>query len=154
MHAGDPRRLLTNVEGYLGHMKVDTVLKEVWLPRELLSDQLPGSDGGQGELSHTICKGYKNYGSVFDWLRKKGVRKIINLIVEDNERLPHSDAAIIAALEGIEVETWDWKQDDLCSDTIVSAARDAQTVFLYSSGKKAVLQSWCSNKGLNRLPKV
>lgn len=126
-------------------MKVDTILKEVCLPVRLLIDQLPkrSDDSVPIRITHDVVKRYKNYSGVFDWLRKNGVKKIHKLTVEDNEFLPHSDDAIVKALQNIEVDTWNWIQDDLCSDTIVSAARKARRVFLYSTGKKAVLQNWC-----------
>ena len=141
--------LFDNVEGYLGHVRVDTVLKEVFLPGQLLVGQLPKSsdDSIPIRITHDVFKRYRNYSGVFDWLRRERVKKIHKLTVEDNEFLPHSDDAIVKALQDIEVDTWNWIQDDLCSDTIVSAARNARHVFLYSSGRKAVLQNWCFGLG-------
>lgn len=144
----------TGIEKYLGTMEVATILKEVRLPKQLLIDQLPrgADDSVPIKITKDVFESYQNYTCVFNWLRKKGVKKIHELTVEDNEFLPHSDNAIVEALRDIEVNIWNWIQDDLCSDTIVSAAPEALHIFLYSTGQKAVLQNWCN--GLNELKQV
>lgn len=138
-----PPDFLNNIAQSLEKMNLDTILHYVYLPKDpMLSEQsLDNPDE------------YVNYSVVFESLRKK-VKKIIKLKVEDNEDLPHSDEEIVNALQGIDVEIWDWVQYDLCCDTIAKAARNVKEVFLYSTGNKAVLQSWSSNEGLNKLKHV
>jgi hypothetical protein len=76
---------------------------------------------------------------LFDFLRKKGVKHIIRVIVDDKLKPAHSDEAIKRALGGLRVETWDWQKSDLCAETIFLAAPDVTKVYLYWSGNNAVL---------------
>ncbi|PTB47926.1 hypothetical protein M431DRAFT_501633 [Trichoderma harzianum CBS 226.95] len=90
---------------------------------------------------------------VFDWLREKGVKKILSIIVIDSTEPSHSDGAIEAAL-GITpskmfgIETWDWKKLDINCDVISRCAPNVKEVSLYSSGNNAVLMGWSSGSGL------
>lgn len=139
-----PANFLKNMEECIGHMNLDTILRYVCLPKDpLLSEQ--SVDDPQTYINYTV---------VFDWLRKKKVRTIIKLRVEDNENLPHSDETIVSALRDIDVDVWDWVRYDLCCDTIAEAAPKVKEVFLYSTGKKAVLMNWTSEEGLKKLKHV
>lgn len=97
--------------------------------------------------------GRKDYQQIFDLLWNKGVRKIIKIMVEDNEDIPHSDE-VLEKLSRFDIEEWDWKRTDLCSDVLFKAAPNARKVTLYSSGNSAVLRSWSESEGLNRLKQV
>ncbi|QMW44232.1 hypothetical protein G4B11_007652 [Aspergillus flavus] len=52
------------------------------------------------------------------------------------------------------VEVWKWKEHDICSDTIFTAAPSARDVYLYSSVNTAVLRGWASESGLCKLTKL
>jgi len=138
-----PNALKTVVRA-LKNTNLDTILQYVYLPKDPLLSEQSVDDLGK----------YVNYCDVFKLLRQKFVRKIINLTVEDNDKLPHSHEEIVDALKGIEVESWDWVQYDLCCDTIAEAASRVKEVFLYSTGNKAVLQSWSNQDGLKNLKNV
>lgn len=81
------------------------------------------------------------------------MRKIIELIVDDDQDPPHKDT-IIASLETFDLEIFDWKKLDLCSDTIFKAAPHANKIVLYSSGNNAVLKSWSATDGLVRFQRA
>jgi hypothetical protein len=69
----------------------------------------------------------------------------------------HSDTAIEKALEGFQIETWDWKKTDLCTDVIWNSTKIASHISLYSSCNNAVLMGWASSDGLGdrkKFPKV
>ncbi|KAL1913842.1 hypothetical protein Sste5344_000109 [Sporothrix stenoceras] len=67
----------------------------------------------------------------------------------------HSDKAIVECLKGLDVETWDWQRPDIPCSAIQEAAGDSvKTLYLYSSGLDAVLESWASPSGLPRLKKL
>jgi hypothetical protein len=91
---------------------------------------------------------------VFDWLRKNGVRKILNVAVLDDQEPSHTDSGIEQALLGFDVEIWNWKQFDLNSDIIFTAAPRVRVLHLYSTGNKAVLMGWASPDGLLKLREV
>lgn len=92
---------------------------------------------------------------IFRLLWDRGVRKIIRVVVEEQEDYQHTDEMIISLnLEKLDIEEWDWKIKDLCSETIRRAAPNAKTLFLYSSGNNAVLRSWSGDGGLNNFAKV
>ena len=84
---------------------------------------------------------------------KKGVRKIIELVVYDDQTPPHKDS-VIASLGIFDIENFNWKKLDLCTETIFQAAPNANKIVLYSSGNNAVLRSWSAMDGLARFPKV
>ena len=65
--------------------------------------------------------GRKDMVTFFNWLGKKGVTNIIKVIVEDRKGTPHSDEAIIAALENFNVEILDWRKIDLDPKAIQEA---------------------------------
>jgi hypothetical protein len=95
------------------------------------------------------------YQGVFEWLRSPmKVKKIFKVIVEDLGPYPHTDEAIKAALEEFEVEKWDWRKFDICSKTILKAAKETRELYLQSSGNEAILRSWSCKHGLAELTKV
>jgi hypothetical protein len=72
---------------------------------------------------HSEARGLSDLTAIFSWLRGKHVKKIVKVIVIDDGNPSHSDKAIIDALEGFEVEVWDWKKIDICSDVIYNATK-------------------------------
>lgn len=91
---------------------------------------------------------------LFDFLRSKGVKRVIRVIVDDTLAPAHSDEAIEKALGGLKIEIWDWRRFDLSTDTIFTAAPDAREVSLYWSGNNAVLRGWTEEGGLSSLTKL
>lgn len=85
---------------------------------------------------------------LFEFLRSKGVKRVIRVIVDDKEQPAHSDEAIERALGGLDVEIWDWRKYDLCTETVVTAAPHTREVSLYWSGNNAVLRGWSEPGGL------
>lgn len=91
---------------------------------------------------------------LFKFLRNKGVKRVICVIVEDTIDPAHSDEAIEQALKGLKMEIWDWKKFGLSTETILTAAPEARQVHLYSSGQNAVLRGWSEPHGLQLLEKL
>lgn len=120
-----------------GHANFEKMLKSVRLPRY-----------------RPLPNGLNSYKILFDWLRKKDVRKILEIRVEDSGDIPVSDELIEDALQGFGLEIWDWKKKDLCSETIFRVAPDVREVFLYSSGNGAILRGWSCKDGLAKLRNV
>jgi hypothetical protein len=88
---------------------------------------------------------------VFNQLRAKGVTTVLKVIVDDLAKHSHSEEAIEEALKGLDIEIWDWKRPDLCSEVIYNVAPNAREVHLYWSGNNAVLRGWAEDRGLKRL---
>ncbi|CAK7214009.1 hypothetical protein SBRCBS47491_001994 [Sporothrix bragantina] len=106
------------------------------------------------------CAGNSDLYLVFNWLKQtQGVRKVFQVSVNDfddqctdNVWRRHSDKAIVECLKGLNVETWDWQRADIpCSAISEAAGESVKTLYLYSSGLDAVLESWASPGGLPRL---
>lgn len=92
---------------------------------------------------------------IFNWLRDNHVKKILKVIViDDGPELSHTDRAIEIALKGLEIEVWDWKKLDLCTEVILKTAPNVRDVSLYSSGNNAVMMGWSSTDGLGKFPNV
>jgi hypothetical protein len=134
------------------HVNFESILKWVLLPKPLDSETAIS----QSDLPpETILKGPSSHWLLFKWLReKKGVQKILEVHVEDDGKVSHSDELIVEALKDFDVEIWDWKKRDICSETIYEAAPNVRKLNLYSSGNNAVLRSWCAVDGLAKLKKV
>lgn len=85
------------------------------------------------------------------------MRKIVKVMVVDDGNPAHLDSVIEEALRGLEVEVWDWKKIDLCTDVIAESSDKVREISLYSSGNNAVLMGWASPGGLanpKNFPKV
>ncbi|KAK6362730.1 hypothetical protein TWF730_000186 [Orbilia blumenaviensis] len=159
--------------GYLkslsAHLKFESILKYVALP-SLSFEMDDGSitkrsssygrdtkDMAKESSNHTTArkgrkgrqKGLTNMQIIFDWLRERGVQKIIKVIIVDNGDVAHSDEAIENCLKGFDVEIWNWKRVDLGADVIQYAAgTSVKEISLYSSGNNAVLTGWSGPDGL------
>ncbi|KAF5560550.1 intracellular serine protease [Fusarium napiforme] len=85
---------------------------------------------------------------VFQWLHKKGVRRILKVEVEESDETPpHSDESIELSLRDIAVEHLDWRKTDL-EPKVICQLRE---VTLKWSGSNAVLRAWSEPEGLPQL---
>lgn len=95
---------------------------------------------------------------IFEWLRKRHVRKIRKVTVFDSEQPSHQDGKIVEALKDFGVEEWDWDKMDLSSDVVFEAASESvREISLHASGNEAVLHGWCAPGGFGnkkKFPKV
>ncbi len=69
-----------------------------------------------------------------------GVRKVLEVIVDDDTKNPHSNFFIESALAELEVEIWNWKKFDIFIDTIWKVAPRARVINLYSTADFTVLR--------------
>ncbi|KAL6695059.1 hypothetical protein J3F84DRAFT_38023 [Trichoderma pleuroticola] len=101
-----------------------------------------------------LGRGRRDFLLVFEWLREQGVKKILRVTANDDINPGHGDEVIEQALKTFDVETWDWRRSDICSETIISAAPNAKIVHIYSSGNNSALREWSAPDGLVRLEKL
>jgi hypothetical protein len=127
-------------------LQFETILRYVFLPDGcfLTSNRKQVSD----------AKGKDRFLSVFKWLNKKGVKKIIRIVVCDDQQTPHTEDAIGRALERFDVEELDWRKNDICSETIRHSAPNVRILHLSWSGSNPVLRAWSAADGLLLLQKV
>lgn len=93
--------------------------------------------------------------AVLRWLKNKGVKQIIKLVVRDDKDGPCSDEAIERCLQICDIRYLDWNKEDLCIQTLLDGqAKNIFEISLYSSGKDSILWGWSSNDGLRCLEKV
>lgn len=143
------------VTEFLGHAKFEDTLQYVALPRLQLERRVvPSKLRKSNKSNKPDGNGRKDMTFFFDFLRDKGVKRVLHIIVDDEESPAHSDEAIEKALSGLKVEIWDWRKIDLCSETVLVAAPDTTEVYLYWSGNNAVLLGWSSPDGLPQLKKL
>lgn len=81
---------------------------------------------------------------IFEWLKTNGVKKVVRISVLDYGDCPHPDSVIEKALASLDVEIWEWKKVDLCSDVIANSSKVVRQISLYLSGNPAVLMGWGS----------
>ncbi|KAI0969672.1 hypothetical protein F4678DRAFT_473528 [Xylaria arbuscula] len=141
------------------HLQFESILKYVALPKLTLeSNTVVRRKRGEQPPRR---RGLSNLVTVFDWLRKNHVEKIVKVMVIDDADPSHSDASIEEALHDFGVEIWDWKKLDLSTDVIWRATnapgnKDVSVVreiSLYSTGNNAVLMGWASPQGLTNKKK-
>ncbi len=94
----------------------------------------------------------------FDWLRsKRGVKRIVKLMVYDHPHAPCGDKVIKSCLKGFDIRSLDWDKEDLSVSLLAEKdiAPNLQELWLTWSGRDSALLGW-SNKehGLRMLTKV
>lgn len=132
------------------HFKFEDTIRYVELPQLEIERPVPSKFAPKRATPDG--HGRTDYAVVFEWLRNKGVKRILNLSVNDLKEPSHSEETIEDAVKGIEViRLWDWQKSDLSSETIFKAAQNVEEVYLYWNGNEAVLRSWSESEGLNKL---
>lgn len=131
------------------HLQFESVLKYVALPKLVVNSHREDTKD-----KRTKGRGLRELTRIFDWLRQNHVNKVIKVIVVDDGDISHSDSAIRDAVSGLDIQYWDWKKTDICSDVILQVAADVKEVALYSSGNNAVLRGWSSPDGFLKFQKV
>ena len=111
------------------------------------------SDAGDETSAADAGAGRQDFMCIFDKLHRKGVVKIIRLIVDDDSNCPHIDE-VIEWLKHFEIEDWEWKKEDVSTIVLQKAAAHAKHVRLWSSGNHSVLRDWSSCDGLKGLKLV
>ncbi|KAL6830889.1 hypothetical protein J3E69DRAFT_328079 [Trichoderma sp. SZMC 28015] len=145
----------TGFENLLSKLKFEDILQYVAIPRLNVEVNMNAANSkrsrGTGRSPKQDGDGRRDLCYIFDRLRKKGVKTILKVIIDDSVSPAHSDEAIEDALKFMDVEIWDWKRIDLCSEVIFRVASKAREVNLYWSGNNAVLRGWSEEGGLKRL---
>ncbi|KAG6356900.1 hypothetical protein INS49_014775 [Diaporthe citri] len=136
----------------LFHLRLEDILQYVAIPRVFIEDEPPVKlKPGQLPLKPD-GSGRTDMKSLFKWLKDdKKVKTILKVIVDDLKEPAHSDEAIEECLDGMGVETWDWRKFDLSPDVIEKVAPKVCVVHLYWSGNNAVLRGWSAPDGLKKL---
>ncbi|KAL6878819.1 hypothetical protein J3F83DRAFT_724010 [Trichoderma novae-zelandiae] len=145
----------TGLENLLSKLKFEDILQYVAIPRLNVEVNMNTANSkrsrGTGRSQKQDGDGRRDLCYIFDRLRKKGVKTVLKVIIDDSVTPAHSDEAIEDALKFMDVEIWDWKRTDLCSEVICRVAAKAREVNLYWSGNNAVLRGWSEEGGLKKL---
>jgi hypothetical protein len=141
------------VEEGLNHLEFEDCLQYVALPGAKFEKEPSFSKHSRkyGHSDSVDRKGRNDMAVFFAFLRKKGVKYVTRVIVDDTEEPAHSDEEIENALRGLNIEIWNWRKIDQSIDVILEAAPDAREVYLYWSGNNAVLRGWGDEEGLKLL---
>ncbi|GKZ19601.1 hypothetical protein AbraIFM66951_002875 [Aspergillus brasiliensis] len=87
----------------------------------------------------------------FLWLKKKKVKHIIHLTVDDYKD-PHDDEVIHKCLSGLRVDVLDWSKPDLDPEMLCAACPEVRELHLRWGGNNAILRAWGEPDGLRTLP--
>lgn len=147
---------LSGFQVLLNQLKFEDALQYVAIPNIKIEAPAEGASTRRAHKSRPLDEGSgrRDLVQVFDGLRRKGVRTILKVVVDDSLDPPHTDEAIQESLRNLDVEVWDWKKTDLCSEVIYHAAPRVREVHLYWGGNNAVLRSWSEEAGLKRLSEL
>lgn len=137
-------------EASFEHLVFENTLQYVALPN-IKVRPLPALSGSSGNSPEIAGEGRSDVIFFFDWLRKKGVKRILKVIIDDLQGTAHSDEAVEKALHGFDIEILDWRKVDLCPETICTIGKELREVYLHWSGNNAVLRAWSEPDGLNKL---
>lgn len=142
------------IEALIKGLKFESILQYVQIPRypfKLKTDSCGPTEDNPYDLNGA---GRTDFGPIFGALKTRGVKKIIRLIVDDDEMTPHTDDFMETFVRGFNIEEWNWAKIDIGSEVLKAVASDARKVTLYSSGNSAVLHGWSAPGGLDALKKV
>ncbi|KAF1957934.1 hypothetical protein CC80DRAFT_534433 [Byssothecium circinans] len=148
--AGVPHPSITQsyLDRLANHVQFESILKYVALPKLSIEPEKPSMQRKNNSTNmKRASRGLNDMVRIFNWLRTKHVRKIVKVIVIDDDQPAHSAAAIKEALQGFDVEVWDWKKLDICSSVICDSSKCIREISLYSTGNNAVLMGWASAEG-------
>jgi predicted metal-dependent peptidase len=84
---------VNDLEGLVQSLKFENILQYVQIPRNLFSSTTKVASSIE-DTEHQDGIGRTDFKLIFELLKKKGVSKIIKLIVDDDEDTPHSDDVI------------------------------------------------------------
>ncbi|KAK4458238.1 intracellular serine protease [Cladorrhinum samala] len=156
--SGRSSMTLSGFKALVKQLKFEDALQYVAIPAIKIES---ASEGSTGSTKQSIRDRLVNDGTgrrdlvqVFDGLRQKGVKTILKVVVDDTLVPPHTDEAIEEALRNMDVEVWDWKKVDLCTEVIYNAAPGVREVHLYWGGNNAVLRGWSEQGGLKVLTEL
>lgn len=148
------------LEKLLSKFKFEDILLYVTIPQFRVELNTPNAANvrrlraGASRTLKSDGGGRQDFCYIFERLRKKGVRTILKVIIDDLAMLAHSDEAIENCLNLLGVSIWDRKKTNLCSDVIFKGAPRVCDVHLYWSGNHAVLRGWSEEVGLKRLSEL
>ncbi|KAJ8131362.1 hypothetical protein O1611_g2265 [Lasiodiplodia mahajangana] len=143
--------LYDRLENGLNHLNLEDILQYVAIPRVKFEHEPVNPEAGQRTLKPN-GSGRADVLPLFNWLRdKKGVKRILRVIIEDLQDPAHSDEVIESCLNKMCVETWDWRKHDLSPEVLHKVAPDVQVVHLYWGGNNAILRAWSEAEGLKKL---
>ncbi|KAL6697342.1 hypothetical protein J3F84DRAFT_368680 [Trichoderma pleuroticola] len=115
--------------------------------------EFPTLESRTETFGDTIDNGHKEVFQILDWLRSKNVQEIIDLKVPDRLVNPHNEVKIGQYVADFKVEVLNWRFLDM-SITILKdeeTKRRIRELYLYSSGKRAVVNHWLSAEGVPSL---
>lgn len=139
---------------YMSTIKFEPYLQYVYIPNLRVRD-VKNEEPRVEREPWWRSKSRKDYFYIFSWLKtSRRVKRILSLVVKDDPVNFHGDEVIEEAVKEFDIETWDWMKPDMCSDTILAAAKNVRDLTLHWSGNRAVLNSWSAPKGLASLRKV
>lgn len=91
---------------------------------------------------------------VFDLLRSKGVKTVVNVHVRDCPTHPHGDSNIIQSFQNLVVRKLNWRKMDMGIEVLLQAVPEVEDLTLYYSCNEEVLARWTGYEGLRRLKNV
>lgn len=131
----------------------DEVLQYVEFPAVRLKDgKLPRGESFREHrgLYNAKTIGRKDLLFFFSWLKDKGVKHIIKVIVQDSTDW-HCDEAIERCLSPFCIDVLDWSKPDLDPEMLCKACPDVKELHLRWGANNAILRAWGEPEGLRQL---
>jgi hypothetical protein len=131
----------------------DEVLQYVEFPAVRLKDgKIPRGESFREHrgLYNSKTIGRKDLLFFFSWLKDKGVKHIIKVIVQDSTDC-HCDESIEKCLSPFRIDVLDWSKPDLDPEMLCNACSDIKELHLRWGANNAILRAWGEPEGLRRL---
>lgn len=145
----DPKTFYDNFQ----MTQFDEVLQYVEFPPVRLKEgrKPPGNYySNRSALCSPGCNGRKDLLFFFSWLKDKGVKHIIRVIVHDSTDW-HCDEVIEKCLSPFGIDILDWSKPGLDPEILCTAVPHVKEIHLRWGGNNAVLRSWSETEGLRLL---
>ncbi|QYT02970.1 hypothetical protein H0G86_009949 [Trichoderma simmonsii] len=139
-----------NLIRFIKNLNFEDILQYVRIPQHPFSSPDLTNDQIKPEKK---TSGRRDFEEIFKVLHDKKVRKILKLVVDDDEDCLHEDE-VIESLSRFKIEDFQWMKMDLSVMVLRHAVPDAQNVHLFSSGNHSVLRDWSSSEGLCQMTKL
>jgi hypothetical protein len=145
---GRPRHSITEdeFETVFNHLNFDKCLSYVSFRRGEIKL------GPKSSYADKSLRGRQDMLFLFGWLTRRGVERILSVIVEDDGLQAHSDEAIEQAIGSFKVEVLDWKKPDLDAGVLHRVGHHLREVHLQWSGNNSALRAWGGPCGLRAIP--
>ena len=148
-------RLVDFVHSLIAHNENETLLKYEPTLKYVRFPPMDLHPEDKDVFGEPVRYDHREVFDVLNWLEDvKKVKSIIGLKVPNRLVNPHNEERIAMVVKKFKVKNLDWRFLDLSLSVFADVRTKIRSLHLYSSGKRAVINHWMSEKGLETFTKL